>query len=487
MKRRAGLCGSLTVALLLAAGIAAVWGVVVKWAHGIVRAYEPPTVEEALLIRADGTPVVERFRYVDGRSVVPPRERFRDLAGNWVEVPDDDRWAPGAVLLRNRTPTGLLAGLLVAEESWDYRILQLSNDAISWYFVCDGQRHGSAYFVAYDTQEGQRVGYLGTAGYRAGALPTEEHIPFDGSFRGAYARILNRRSLGRFQSLESLARQGLPRGPDQIYVQADNDTVYQVNLQARTVSSAFARQPVRSAALLTPPGPGKRTSLLVMTDDAVLEIDDSNKVTRRFPLPEELRDRGFTWIETDRGEVVIQTNVDHDPRSSQGLWRIAWFDANGQRLRQEETWIQWPRWGDERVFTGAMLMPLVADWVVLVSGPLSSVFGWRQLDYWQAVGRVVGEQWPVLILVHAVAAGLAFLCYRRQIRFRAGRAERIAWPLFVFIFGWPGWLAYRFGRSWPVLERCPACASAVPRDRIPCAACGTEFPPPALTGSEVLA
>jgi hypothetical protein len=48
-------------------------------------------------------------------------------------------------------------------------------------------------------------------------------------------------------------------------------------------------------------------------------------------------------------------------------------------------------------------------------------------------------------------------------------------------------VGYLFHRRWPVMDACPACGRPVPRDRDSCAACGAEFPPPALKGIEVFA
>jgi hypothetical protein len=104
-----------------------------------------------------------------------------------------------------------------------------------------------------------------------------------------------------------------------------------------------------------------------------------------------------------------------------------------------------------------------------------------------ALARALAEFWPALAIAQLSAAALALLCYGRQVRYGAGRAERVAWPLFVLLLGLPGWVGYRFGRSWPVLERCPSCAAAVPRDRGECARCADEFPRPALKGTEVFA
>ena len=75
---------------------------------------------------------------------------------------------------------------------------------------------------------------------------------------------------------------------------------------------------------------------------------------------------------------------------------------------------------------------------------------------------LLSECWPSLMLAQLLATGLAILCYRRQRHYSASGSERLLWPLFVLAFGLPGWVAYRFGRSWPVLESCPACGAGVP-------------------------
>src|SRR5262245_41521753 len=306
MHKPSGLVPSVVLAGFLGVGFAALWGVLLKWGHETVRSFRPPAVEEALLIRADGTPVVERFGFVRGKSIVPPEARFRDLAGNRVEVPNDARWAPGVVLFRGSPDDGLLAGLPSPAEAWEHRLVQFPGPgAVTWYFITDGRRHGSAYFVAYDTQEAERVGYLGTAGFRATPLPAEERFPFDGSDRGARFRILHFRPYGRFLPLDALARQPRTAAPVPIYVHADSDTIYEVELGARAVRVAFAGQPVRSAGVMTRHAPGPdagRTFLVVCTDDEVLMLDGPNRVVRRFPLPEGLRDWGFTWLETSSGE-----------------------------------------------------------------------------------------------------------------------------------------------------------------------------------------
>jgi hypothetical protein len=92
-----------------------------------------------------------------------------------------------------------------------------------------------------------------------------------------------------------------------------------------------------------------------------------------------------------------------------------------------------------------------------------------------------------LEITQLIAIGFAVLCYRRQVRYGMSGSECLIWPLFVLLFGLPGWIGYRFGRSWPELEACPACKTVVPQDREACASCANEFTRPAFKGTEVVA
>ena len=102
------------------------------------------------------------------------------------------------------------------------------------------------------------------------------------------------------------------------------------------------------------------------------------------------------------------------------------------------------------------------------------------LEPWSSSGQLFA-------IAQVLAVILAVLCYRRQARYGVSRTERIVWPLFVLVLGLPGWIGYRFGRSWPVLESCPECGTAVPRDREGCLRCTNDFPRPALKETEVFA
>jgi hypothetical protein len=491
MRKPTRLVAAVVVATFLAVGVAVVCGVLAKWGYETLRSLRPASVHERPLFLADGTPVVERVCTVRGQSIVPPQEQFRDLEGKFVQVSDDARWVTGVPLYDGAPRESLVGGLLSPDESWDWRVRRLSNprEPVAWYFLCDGRRHGRAYFVAYDTREAKRVGYLGTAGFRADPLPPEERFPFNGSDRGIEFHILSHRSYGVFLPVSrNISHQPRIRGPEPVYVRGDNDTIYQVDLGARLVRVVSAGRPIRAADLLTryaPTPEAGRTFLVVRTDDAVLEFDGQNQLVRRFPIPADLPTWGFCWIETPSGEVITLVHREYDFQSAKGLVELAWFDMAGRLLRREETWLELPLPSDERLFVAGTLTPVVANW--MFSDPLTIRYydGWT--DYLKILQNRLAVFWPALVLVHLVAAGLAGLCYWRLARYRATRAERVVWPAFVFLLGLPGWVGFRCVRSWPVLEQCPACSSVVPRDRAPCADCGAAFPLPARTGTEVFA
>jgi hypothetical protein len=93
--------------------------------------------------------------------------------------------------------------------------------------------------------------------------------------------------------------------------------------------------------------------------------------------------------------------------------------------------------------------------------------------------------WPALLGTLIIGAICAAAAYRRHRRYALPGA--VGWAIFAFLLGLPGWIAYRFHRTWPVLEECPACDQPAPRDRHSCIECGAAFPPPELKGVEVFA
>jgi hypothetical protein len=267
--------------------------------------------------------------------------------------------------------------------------------------------------------------------------------------------------------------------------------VYHADLHERTVDVVLDGPGVRSAAIV--PGPtdpvrGTPNRLGVRTEDAVLLLDERGKLLKRYAIPEALRDRDLTFAETHTGGAVMYWNSPPDWLATESEYRIAWVSPEG-RCRTAEVSLAAP--GDLRSMQalGGVVVPSplgLAGYVVL-SRSSDLLDKGLAGTHAEALGRGVREFGWALGIAQLVAAAFAVLCYRRQVRYGAAGRERIVWPLFVLLLGLPGWVGYRFGRSWPVLEACPACAAEAPRDRRECVRCEADYPRPARKGTEVFA
>ena len=486
-----GLVHSLVLATVLAVGFAAVWGVIGIWAVEVgahvvqdSRAIVIP-LQAALVVLPDGTPVVAQQ---DGQ-----RRQLRDLQGNPVAQPDNEHPFLHLVQLSaSSTPDGACE-----EVSWDQRIKSFADGHVPagyWYFISDGRLDGMGYFVGYDSETRTCLGYLGAAGLREGPLPAAELIPFGGAASGLKAHLFCT------QPANDPAEQPRYRNPSRaprgsasswdVYVLGRDGKLYHADLQKRTVRIAFDRLPVLSAALtsgLPDAVHGTSHRPAVRTEDAVLVLDERGEVRKRYPIPDSLRGLDISFGETSTGEAVMYWNSSDDILVPEVQYRICRVDANG---RCQEWATTLPFVGIERLIPLAglaMPSPVGLTGAVMTMRPSMLLDNGLAASRSEALTRALVEFSPALALSQLLAAFFAWLCYRRQVRFEAGRKERIIWPVFVLLLGLPGWIGYRFGRRWPVLEKCEECGGVVPRDRVACARCEATFSRPALKGIEVFA
>ncbi|HTU94046.1 MAG TPA: hypothetical protein VMF69_28455 [Gemmataceae bacterium] len=415
---------------------------------------------------------------------------MRDLQGNAVAEPDgEDPFL---------TPLPLPAKLSVEEHSdWDQRIRSFADGRVPsgyWYFIADGRHDGGGYFVGYDSESRACLGYLGRDGLQERPLPIEDQIPFGGTISGAKGRLLCTQKWRQHTEHPVNRRTGrAPHGSASmwdVYVLGCDGKLYHADLQRRTIEVAFDRSPVLSTVLIggqhdavhgTPCRPAVRTV------DAVLILDERGEVLKRYPIPESLRGHEISFAETSTEKAVMYANSPEDFLAPEVEYRICLVDSAGN-YQQVTTTL--PFLGVKRVLPLAGLVipsPLVLGGTVALLRPSALLDYGSATTYPEALGRSLMEFWTALAITQIIAFGFAVLCYRRQVRYGSSRTERIVWPMFVLLFGLPGWIGYRFGRSWPVLESCPECGVAVPRDRESCLRCTSDFPRPALKGTEVFA
>jgi hypothetical protein len=484
-----GLFQPLPLATVLAAGFVVVWGLLGLWAVEVgTYVADSEGHAEYLEFLPDGTPFV---RYLVGRG----DWAYRDLEGNPVPPPEDGTmtW-----LGKGQLPAALPDRVSSGDTAWGERIRSFADGrtpAVFWYFVSDGRPNGAGYFVGYDSQSKGCVGYLGRAGFRADLPPADEQVPFAGPTWGAGARVYCHQHPSG--PTEHPADRGTGRAPHgavsgwDVYVLGRDGKLYHADLQNRTVHVALDEPGLRSAGLVRGPldvVKGTLWRLAARTEDAVLLLDERGTVLKRFPIPEALRGREVAFGETTGGEAVMYANTPFDEVATEVAYHICWVSPDG-RCREAAVILPWAAPLRSMQAGGALVVPspLVLAGLIAVERTRELLSEGLAATFPEALARALTEFRPALLIAQLVSAGLALLCYRRQVRYGARGAERVAWPLFVLVLGLPGWVGYRFGRSWPALAACPACGTAAPQDRDGCARCTAEFPPPALRGTEVFA
>jgi hypothetical protein len=487
--KRTNLLQPLVLGTILAGGFMVAWAVVGLWTVEIGAAcVGAGSSSEKLVFLADGTPLIA--------YQTDPQEgrQFRDLDGNPVVPPDreNNTWAATTPL-----PASLPLTAGKGDVSWEERLRSFAdggNPVVYWYFVTDGRTDGTGYFVGYDSQSKTRVGYIGTAGFREDTPPAGELFPFGGAVSGPRSRLLSTQPDGMPANHPDKHAGGkAPPGSVStwdVYLLGRDGKLYHTDLQQRKTHVIPVGQRMRSLAMVAgfaDPVRGTPHRVAVRTDEAVLILDELGGGLACYPIPEEVRESSFRFGESTAGEAIFERSIPAGRTIVEH--RIWWVMPDSQSRR---TTVALAAGGD-----GLRLEVLAS--AVVVPSPLGllALLGWtsagnllgdgQAATYSEALAQTVVQFWPAFAGVQILAAALALLCRRRLVRYQASRAEQVAWPLFLLVLGLPGWIAFRFGRSWPVLEACPACETAVPRDRECCACCENEFPRPALRGTEVFA
>lgn len=469
----------LFLALVLAVGFGAVWGMFSMWGLAVVEHVVGFRERSPwLVVLVGGTPAL-------AESNASGETTYRDLEGKPLERSSDRMRQIGTPALTAGPPQD-------KSESWDRRIRAFSDGgtpAVFWYFL----NEGGGYFVGYDSHSKTRVGYLGTAGFRDGMPSQAERFPFLGDVSGAMMpRVLPNGYTSHHPPKDGVAKApaGYLSGWD-VFVLGGDDTLYHADLRSRTVERVKGLPAIRSVSLvhgLPDPVRGTPTHVAARTDADVLILDDRGAILKRYPVPDALRGRLFTFVETADGEGLMLANRKIDPLAAETEQSVFWVKPDG-RFRVRGVTLPRARRGINMPVAGGVVTPSP----VALAGTVATFGPWElQVDgfegsYPEALGYSLRIYWRSLVIAQLVAVALAVLCYRRQVRYGATPAERILWPLFVLALGLPGYVGYRFGRSWPALEACPGCHAEVPRDRDGCARCEAAFPAPSLLGTEVFA
>lgn len=473
---------TLSLQTIVTGGIAVVWGAVVLWSLAIgAQVLFSQRIYEMAYVRLDGKPVI--YRHGGGGHTGP-----QILTLEREVLPENNEYLLYGSYLQ---PAAQLRSMPLTAESWSARITAANDGrtpAAYWYLVHNGEVDGRAYGVGYNSVTKRRIGYFSRKGF-ASELPAEADWFQVAGGTGLAAATPQ---LYPFE----------PGGSDAttIFLLADGK-VWSIDTQIREVK-AIADAPRATSignAWVTleklpekkPGMPSLPAQYLTRQKMALLEegrltlIDHASGEQKSFALPATLERATLSPYELHDGSLLVLSRRDTGERSETRLVRVG---ANGEVLQDRD--IELAQGNSFQDVAGAMAWSsLAAAPLLLVQLVQTMVVPWMMSmhgvsdSYREAMAHYLGTAWPVLVLMLLLSVFLAVVTYRRQRRF--GQPWGAAWGVFVFLLGVPGWIAYRFHRTWPVLEACPACQQASPRDQERCLDCGAVFPGPGLRGTEV--
>lgn len=488
MFRSTTIVSPLVLALFVTAGLQSVWGIVLGIGYKTVsRALEDYPGQ--LRVDPRGRLILE-YQLQD-------RIEYRTADGRPVEVPEFPYWLSGGSLAAPLSERQRDRQLFWSERlTWEQVPMRPS---ASWYLVHSATSDGAGYFIGYNDLSKAAVGYIGRSGFRTVQPPSDQHFAIAGPARNhsafaSWNMLMVQKTSGDPATTDAIGRQGI------VHLVAEG-RVWRIDLMSRTAETLFESQDVasvtKSAVVAELPaeeapkewrgGPYyvfSGAGLLVRTPTEVIGIDLDGRRRTSWPIPPKLRGTDFTWYElADGGALAMGLRWDGD-----FYWgQFHWIDSAGNFTREEAVYYTPRPPASQQYWMYAALTPqaLVASLIDLVALPSNAVNHGLQPDFHTAMAQALSDGWTALLAVYSLSAALAALAYRRQTRYALPGAG--AWATFVFLFGAPGWLAYRWHRHWPVLEACSECHRPAPRDRESCVACGQVFASPALTGTEIFA
>ncbi len=404
-----------------------------------------------------------------------------DLDGNPISLENDTRFARVA-RLEDHFPHAARDGRPRLEQ----RIIGFVDNRqppFYWFLMQDGLADGRAYFVGYSAANFDRVGYLGTAGMRSDPVPPAEQFPLHGgnnwnrtqvtAINGTYSMaeapqgFYSARGTGEFQ-------------PWAVYLNSGSH-VYEIDLATRAARPILSdpRNPVVSLAF---GGRGGNTLshewLAMRTADEIHFYSPEGKL-KTLPLAAELQGRELQVVERPDGGYTIAAVKMTDYTTLQQDWAIYVVDQDGTLGPPREATATVPGWQDDSP-NGTYEATMVTASPAMLTTCLAIFRTWdlQRRDLADSWGDVATQQ--PLSLSSGYYRGRRFwqsfvTSGRRGVHVPA--AERFGWPLFVFLFGIPGWIGYRYCRWWALpLDVCPACHELAPHDQAECAACGSDFP-----------
>lgn len=507
MARRRQIGLRLAVASVVAVGLAVAWGTVAMWAGVFVVQFQyRAQVYENILVRADGTPVVQtqqlrNYRWSD--------QTYRTLDGKVVEVGTSDQLPATSFASRDKPP-----GLFEYNFHWAERLAGVGGGqptSALWFAVRDDQPLGRVYLVGYDSKSNALVGYIARNGFGRALPPRDQWFDIGRAplawGNGAIASTSQIAPAAKSYSYSYVTGESqLP--PWLLYV-IDGEAVIEVDVRSHSVRTVLKATNIGQVTMgyEQPPSAARSTAaeqkgreepatktrqpdfiprVAVRTDDRVIVIDPAKGDRREYLLNGSFRDTYFSGYLLASGELLVEWQEKGAPP---GETNLAWLRTDGSIARQEKLSLAAVPQPSEKLgmWLAVPVAPVAAGWLAGVSviAPLGMIQSNEVATYGEGLRKVFDVAGLPLVAVVAISILLALQTMRLQRRYHRG--DTGAWATFVFLLGVPGFVAYLVENRRAKMEECGACHEVVPRDREACASCHAEFAPPPRVGTEVFA
>jgi hypothetical protein len=530
MKKKPQVAKRIAAACVVATGIALLWALGINWLGMIKRTILPSGggSYEGIQTTIDGTTVINTYTSGGGAELLIGR---RTLDGKPWPL-EYNQWLQNAYFPPLFDPPGIIETPL--PWSGGYGRTAGATDGklrpTAWYLVMENNQTGSVYAAGFDGVSKMPVGYMGQQGFRASKLPPAEEfvVPrtdencFGWLTMGPYLeqrRLVDNnqifgdvparwtiyllgidrlweidlrqrsvKSYGKFDGAKSIGQMSLSRATfDRIPTLNEKERAEFAlgpaeSAKEKTTKEKEAEEAEKKSATAGLVGVRQRDQLIFF------DMKQSKRVV--FTLPEQLRKRGFSALLTNANQLMATTFEQYGEYWSGGpIHHLYWIDPQGRIEREMALnltgWV--PPTPQEKAWGLSEYMPesIVCLLGVVLGAPLYLVQVNFMPDFASAVAFVTVAAWMPLLVILLVSVVLVLLTVKLQRKYR--RSATVAWSVFVFLVGVPGFIAYLVEHHRAKLEACSQCGEVVPRDREMCADCNTEFAPPARVGTEIFA
>jgi hypothetical protein len=483
MHKQYSLSGSLLLGLVLAAGTAIVWGVVVlvcSVAILLASLDSPdPVFDEHLSFDAEeGTPLI------GWRSRSDSRLRYRTLDGEQTEGLGQFQTS------RLRGPEGVKQ--LDVPVEWSRRIFAASDHELApeyWYLIHDGRPDGHTWLEGFDSVTRQRMGYIGRHGFQ-NAPPTSDDL-FPINWPAFQASVVST-FWGRFGYQPSLLdwRPGPERIPPWIgYVVTDGKLV-EIDVREHSVRTLLEDPRIVSASVVshlstdaTVSESAIRRFVAVRSADRLWIVDPHTDQSHDLLIPDSWADLPYLGILLVDDQIVL-TNESW-PQTDPVM--LVWLTQDGRVLQERSVSLRTDVFPKPGVWAQvvAVPVPIVVVLNILVGDPLNELYGTVRAAHVEAMTASWRRWRGPFAAICLLSIALAVWCFWRHRR--NAQPGAWVWCVFVLLLGVPGLIGYLLHRRWPVRETCPACGRPAVVDRETCQHCGAPFPTPTLQGIEVFA